>query len=221
MRISDRPIKWLAPIALAGMLASCENFQTVSVDDGPTPIPKAMHVMADGVDLAIGAPNGFCIDRASVEENGNGAFLLLSDCYVVASSGKAARMPISTILTASISPTGLAGSESGLRPALEALGQLLATPAGVPLLGKSRVNGAISILETKQTDTALYLLVEDTAFSDNTGISNRYWRAFSEVNGRLVALSVTGYSDTDPDEDRSLRVIRAFMQSIVDVNTVS
>lgn len=221
MRISDRPIKWLAPIALAGMLASCGDFQTVSVDDGPTPIPKAMHVMAGGVDLAIVAPNGFCIDRASVEENGNGAFLLLSDCYVVASTGKAARMPISTILTASISPTGLAGSESGLRPALEALGQFLETPVGVFSLGKSRVNGAISILETKQTDTALYLLVEDTAFSDNAGISNRYWRAFSEVNGRLVALSVTGYSDTDPDEDRSLRIIRAFMQSIVDATTVS
>jgi len=102
-----------------------------------------------------------------------------------------------------------------------ALGQFLATPVGVFSLSKSQVNGAVSILQTKQTDTALYLLVEDTAFNGGAGMSTRYWRAFTEVNGRLVALSVTGYSDSDRDEKRSLRIIRDFMQAVVNANTAT
>lgn len=221
MRIFDRPIKWLVPLALATMLASCGDFQTGSVPDGPTPIPKAMHVIAGGVDLVIAAPKGFCIDRATVVENDNGAFLSLSDCHLVQSTGQAARMPISTILTVSISPTGLVGRENGMKPALTALGDFLATPVGVFTLGKSQVNGAVSILATKQTEVALYLLVQDTAFADGAGVSNRFWRAFTEVNGRLIGFSVTGYLDSDPDEARSLRIIRALVQSTIDANSPS
>ena len=188
---------------------------------GPTPIPKAVRVSAGDVPVVIASPDGFCIDRATITETASGAFMFLSDCRVIASTGNAARVPISSILTASISPTGLAGSENGMKTALDTLGQFFATPVGVFTLGKSHVSGAVSILQTKQTDTALYLLVEDNAFDDDAGVSNRYWRAFTEVNGRLVALSVTGYTDDDPEEERSLRIIRAFVQAVVDANAAT
>ncbi len=218
MRIFNFLTKGAALVALSVVVA-CTGVQDTAT--GPTPIPKAVRVTAGDVAIVIASPNGFCIDRATIAETVSGAFMFLSDCRVVASTGKAARMPISSILTASISPSGLAGSENGMKPALDTLGQFLATPVGVFTLGKSHVNGAVSILETKQTDTALYLLVEDKAFSDDAGVSNRYWRAFTEVNGRLVALSVTGYSDSDPEEKRSLRIIRAFVQAVVDANAAS
>ena len=219
MRIFNRLTRGAALVALFAVFA-CTGVQQNGAT-GPTPIPKAVRVVAGDVEVVIASPNGFCIDRATIDENSRGTFMFLSDCRVVAGTGKAARMPISTILTASISPTGLAGSENGMKPALNALGQFLATPVGVFTLGKSHVNGAISVLQAKQTDTALYLLVEDKAFTDSTGVSNRYWRAFTEVNGRLVGLSVTGYSDSDPEEARSLRIIRAFVQAIVDANAVT
>ncbi|OUS07522.1 hypothetical protein A9Q96_06330 [Rhodobacterales bacterium 52_120_T64] len=218
MRIFKFLTKGAALVALS-VLVACTGVQDTAT--GPTPIPKAVRVTAGDVAVVIAAPDGFCIDRATIAESTKGAFMFLSDCRVVASTGKASRVPISSILTASISPTGLAGSENGMKPALGALGQFLATPVGVFSLSKSQVNGATSILQTKQTDTALYLLVEDNAFSDEAGVSNRYWRAFTEVNGRLVALSVTGYSDSDPEEKRSLRIIRSFMQAIVDANTAT
>ena len=218
MRIFKFLTKGAALVALS-VLVACTGVQDTAT--GPTPIPKAVRVTAGDVAVVIAAPDGFCIDRATIAESTKGAFMFLSDCRVVASTGKASRVPISSILTASISPTGLAGSENGMKPALGALGQFLATPVGVFSLSKSQVNGATSLLQTKQTDTALYLLVEDNAFSDEAGVSNRYWRAFTEVNGRLVALSVTGYSDSDPEEKRSLRIIRSFMQAIVDANTAT
>jgi hypothetical protein len=209
-------------VALAGLtfLIACTGAQQESAS-GPTPIPSAVRVSAGDVELIISAPTGFCIDRATIDENARGTFMFLSDCRVVASTGKAARVPISAILTASISPPGLVGRENGMRPALAALGQFLTTPLGAFTLSKSHVDGATSVLQTKQTDVALYLLVQDVAFEGSAGLSNRYWRAFTEVNGRLVALSVSGYSDSDPEEARSLRIIRGFVQAIVDANVPS
>jgi len=218
MRTFKTLTKGAALVALSVVVA-CTGLQNTAT--GPTPIPKAVRVSAGDVAVVIASPGGFCVNRATITENANGAFMFLSDCRVVANTGQAGRIPISAILTASISPSGLAGSEKGMQAALGTLGQFLATPVGVFSLGKSQVNGAVSVLQTKQTDTALYLLVEDVAFSDDAGVSNRYWRAFTEVNGRLVALSVTGYSDADPDEKRSLRIIRDFMQAIVDANTAT
>lgn len=207
-------------LAFLTVLIACTGGEQDSAS-GPTPIPKAVRVSAGGVELVIASPNGFCIDRATIAENSRGTFMFLSDCRVVASTGKAGRVPISAILTASISPTGLVGSEYGMQPALSALKQFLTTPVGAFTLSKSHVDGSTRILQTKQTDAALYLLVEDTAFDGSAGLSNRYWRAFTEVNGRLVALSVTGYSDSDPEEERSLRIIRGFVQSIIDANVTS
>ena len=209
-----------AALAALSIMFACTGLQRDGAT-GPTPIPNSVRVSAGEVELVISAPNGFCIDRATIDQNIRGTFLFLSDCRVVASTGKAARVPISAILTASISPSGLAGSENGMKPALEALAQFLVTPVGTFSLSKSHVNGSTTILETKQTDVALYLLVEDVAFNDSAGLSNRYWRAFTEINGRLVALSVTGYTQKDPEEARGLRIIRSFVQAIIDGNVTS
>ncbi len=212
--------KGAALVALSVILTACGNLENTA-PEGPTPIPKAVRVEAGDAEVIVASPAGFCIDRATIDENARGTFMFLSDCRVVSASGKAARIPISSILTASISPTGLVGRENGSKAALTALGAFFETPVGLFSLGKSHVDGAVSILETKQTDAALYLLVEDKAFTDSAGVSNRYWRAFTEVNGRLVAFSVTGYSDVDLEEKRSLRIIRDFVQATLNANTAT
>ncbi len=201
-------------------LIACDALETTT-PEGPTPIPKAVRVEAGDTQIVVASPKGFCINRATIEENPRGAFMFLSDCRVVSKSGKAARIPISSILTASISPTGLVGRENGQKAALDALAGFFETQVGLFSLGKSHVDGAVSILASKQTDAALYLLVEDKAFADSAGVSNRYWRAFTEVNGRLVAFSVTGYTDVDPEEKRGLRIIRDFVQATLDANTAT
>jgi len=204
-------------LALGVLLLGCSVGPTA---DGrfPSPIPQSVQVAVGGVPLTIAAPPGYCVDRATVDENPRGVFMFLSDCQRVASTGLMARMPLSAILTASISPTGLAGSDAGLKPALGNLGEFLASPIGLFSMGKSNVDGAVKILTAKRSNVALYLLVEDSAFHDPAGASNRYWRAFTEINGRVVTLSVTSYARNDPDEARALRVMRAFMQATRDAN---
>ena len=215
MRIFKTFLKGAALVVFSGALLGCvEGPATV----GPTPVPKAVSVTAGDTPIVIAAPDGFCVDRATIDENSQGTFMFLSDCRVISEGGATARLPISAILTASISPTGLAGSEQGMEPALTSLKGFLSSPLGLFTLSKSNMDGATRILSAKQSDVALYLLVQDTAFTGEAGASNRYWRAFIEVNGRLVALSVTGYAKGDTGEERSLRIIRAFVEAIVIAN---
>lgn len=219
MLIFKTIIKGAALVALSAFLAGCAS-DSVGVNPFANPIPQAVNVTAGDTPIIVAAPPGFCVDRATVEENSGGAFMFLSDCHIP-EDGIGARTPITAILTATISPTGLPGVEAGLKPALTSLSQFLESPVGLFSMGKSQVEGAVSIIEAKQSERALYLLIEDTAFNDDAGASNRFWRAFTEIKGRLVALSVTGYARNDTEEARALRIIRAFMQITIDANTIS
>lgn len=225
MRISDLIPKPVLLCILTTVLVGCTgDFGTGSNSAiGINQISKSVVVKAGGTEVIVVAPDRFCVDKATVDENPRGVFMFLSDCQIVenSSGNRLARLPVSAILTASISPTGMAGSENGMKPALTALRGFLESEVGTFTLGKSNVEDATKILSVKQTDNALYLLVQDSAFRDEAGASNRYWRAFSEVNGRLVALSVTGYAHNDSEEKRSLAVIRAFMQAVLDANVSS
>ncbi len=211
-------IKGAALVALSVLVAGCAS-NSAGINPFANPIPQAVNVTAGDTHIVVAAPPGFCVDRATIEENPGGVFMFLSDCHVP-EGGTGARTPITAILTATISPTGLPGVEAGLKPALTSLSQFLESPVGLFSMGKSQVEGAVSILEAKQSERALYLLIEDTAFNDNAGASNRFWRAFTEIRGRLVALSVTGYARNDTDEARALRIIRAFMQVTIDANAI-
>lgn len=205
--------------ALSLILFGCDGGQE-HLSPGVDPVPRAVTVSSANVPIIIAAPQGFCVDRATIDESPQGVFMFLSDCHI-RENGRGARTPITAILTASVSPSGLPGVEQGLQPALTALSQFLDTPVGAFSLSKSNIEGAASILESKQSDRALYLLINDAAFNDQAGASNRFWRAFTEINGRLVALSVTGYNGNDTDEERALRIIRAFMQTTLDANVVT
>lgn len=218
MSIFNKTLKGAALVALSAILASCVG-TPAHTPAGQSPIPQAVSVTAGDVAVVIAAPQNFCVDRATIDENARGVFMFLSDCRIVETTGKAARTPISAILTASVSPSGMVGREAGTQAALTELRSFLSSPVGLFSMGKSNVDGAVSILKAKQSDHALYLLVQDTAFSDAAGASNRYWRAFTEINGRLVAISVTGYARGDTDEERSLRIARAFMQQILNANS--
>lgn len=212
-------IKGAALVALSVLVAGCAS-DSAGINPFANPVPQAVNVTAGDVPIVVAAPPGFCVDRATIEENPGGVFMFLSDCHVP-ENGVGTRTPITAILTATISPTGLPGVEAGLQPALTSLSQFLETPVGLFSMGKNQVEGAVSILEAKQSERALYLLIEDAAFSDDAGASNRFWRAFTEIKGRLVALSVTGYARNDTEEARALRIIRAFMQVTIDSNAVT
>ena len=178
-------------------------------------------VRAGGTDIVIKGPPGFCIDERLVDEARVGAFAFLSDCTLNPDAGgpTIARVPISAVLTASVSNKGMPGSEAGLPAALTQLQSFLETPFGQLTLSKSRDPRTLTVISIERTDRAVFAFVEDLTQTSRTGESPRFWRAFTEVGGRLVALSATGYNASDPEQARIKRIIEAFVDTMHAANS--
>lgn len=101
-----------------------------------------------------------------------------------------------------------------MEAALSQLQTFLETPFGQLTLSKSHNPATLTVISITRTDNAVYAFIEDRTLTTRTGESPRFWRAFTEVGGRLVALSATGYNAADPDQARIKRIIEAFVASM-------
>ena len=197
------------------ILLALTTFLTACAFSPTEGIMRARVVNAGGVDVVITGPDGFCIDERLVDEARVGAFIFLSDCAANPGEGPSiARVPISTVLTASISNKGLPGSEESMPAALTQLKSFLETPFGQLTLSKSRNPETLNVISITRTDNAVYAFVEDRTPTTHTGESPRFWRAFTEVNGRLAALSATGYNAADADQAPTKAVLEAFVAAL-------
>lgn len=195
-------------LALLPFLAAC----SFSPTEG---IMRARVVDAGGVDVVVAGPQGFCIDERLVDEARQGAFIFLSDCAANPGDGPSiARVPISAVLTASISNKGLPGAEENMGAALAQLQSFLETPFGQLTLSKSRNPATLNVISITRSDNAVYAFVEDRTPTTHTGESPRFWRAFTEVNGRLAALSATGYNAADADQERVKAILEGFVAAL-------
>lgn len=202
----------LALILACGLLAACFS---------PTRgILTSTVVSAGGRDVVVAGPAGFCIDRRTGVENSAGAFIILADCAQT-SAGQATieDVPLSAVLIATVTPSGLLGArEHGAAGAFGDLEAFLRSPAGLPSLGKGREPGAVRIVTSFTRSDALYLLIEDSAAPSGAGLSPRFWRAFTEVNGRLASLSVNSFAGADPNETRARDIAIAFVAAMQGAN---
>jgi len=205
-------LRVLFVLTSVGFLSACAFSPTEGIS-------REVTVKTAGADVVIAGPEGFCIDERTTDQSRAGAFVFLSDCAMTENAGPTiARVPISAVLTASVSNSGLPGIERGRETALADLQGFLETPIGQASLGKSGNVLTISVLSITRTENAVIAFIEDTTITTTTAESPRFWRAFTEVGGRLVALSATGYNRSDPEQARIEQIILAFINSLQAAN---
>lgn len=214
MRISE-----LVAVAALPLLAACAGL------DAAGTAPNQTTVMAGGERITVLAPAGFCVDRSSTSVNSAGAFVLVSDCQLLSSARAAdtsvagsdgtetAREPVGAALTASLSPTGL-GEAGPATNSLSDLARYARTPEGLAVIGRGGRSQGVRLLESAERDGVLYLYVEDRGPGPLPGSDLRYWRAFFEVKGRLVAVSQLGFAGSGIDRQSGLNLVSAFVQAI-------
>jgi len=202
----------LSLVLICGLLAACFS---------PTRgILTSATVSAGGRDVVIAGPAGFCIDSHTGVENQAGAFVILADC----GQNDAGRVtiedvPLSAVLIASVTPSGLLGArERGAAGAFGDLEAFLRSPVGLPSLGKGREPAAVRIVSSFTQSDALYILVEDRAAPVGAGLSQSFWRAFTEVNGRLASLSVNSLAGADPNETQARAIAIGFVAAMQAAN---
>lgn len=159
--------------------------------------PQRAAFQARGRRVVVEPPSGFCLATDSLNVAGGAAFVLVADC---ADAGRA----FPGILTVSVSDRSMADSQGGSGRALVDLQSFLTTPEGLALLGRGEGSAQVRVVETRKLGDALYVLVEDTSASALPILAPQFWRAFVDVNDRMVLTTISGFRDVAVDHDALL-----------------
>ncbi|MEO0931790.1 MAG: dihydroxy-acid dehydratase [Pseudomonadota bacterium] len=157
-----------------------------------TPIaPSRTVAFADGTVIAT-TPTGYCVDGGS-SQPANG-FAVMVPC---ATLGEDAAVPeVIGVATVQVGPAesgAVAGSEIALR-------DFLITDAGNALLSNIGKGEDVTILSTQAFNGRVMVHFTDKGTPPLPGLQGEEWRAFTDVNGRLVTIAVRGLA-TAPLQD--------------------
>jgi hypothetical protein len=194
----------LALLALAGCAATEPGAMVLN-----SLRPARAVVTAAGPSVTVVPPAGYCLTRDAASTTAEGIFLLAGDC-----ADRTAEDGPSGILTAAISfaPLFVPGQEK--RAELDRLEEFLSSPRGLALVGRGGDVTKLRIMETYREGEALILFVEDAGDQVLPVTAPRFWRAFLEVNGRMVSLSAARFRDGAGDDRDMLPVLRRFMDGL-------
>jgi hypothetical protein len=175
-------------------------------------------VTVSGQPVTIAAPRGFCVDHASTTVNTAGAFVLVSDCALLGETPTNG-VPVGAVLTASVSGGLAAGIPS--EQSLAELEAFFGTAQGRATVGRSGDAARTRVLQSRTRNNVLYVLVEDRGQQRIPGVEQRFWRAFLDVSGRMVALSVLGFQGAGVGPEQGLAYLQSFADAIQRANGIA
>lgn len=179
---------------------------------------------ARGREVAVEPPDGYCLDEKSITVSERSAFVPVADCMnspettILASNGDDLPRAFPGILTITVSGETALGAEPG---ALAAFESMLDSEPGGRLLGRGGGSEPGRVVATRRIDGALYVLVEEQeleAEGSDSILAPRFWRAFTEINDRMVLVTVSGFNDRPLAEDEMLVFLAAQMSVLRDAN---
>jgi hypothetical protein len=139
--------------------------------------------LLDGGVMAT-SPEGYCIDD-EVSKPAQG-FALLAPCVTLGAIAPAPSVVgVATVQVGPPDSGAVAGAEAALR-------DYLITEGGTGLLSPAGKAEDIEILSTQAFDGRVMVHFSDAGAPPVAGLQGEEWRAFTDVNGRLVTIAVRG-----------------------------
>lgn len=163
-------------IALVGIaaLAACD------------PVAVAQPVALLTGDLVVTPPAGYCADPVSSRLRAG--FAVFAPCVTLGTDA-----PVPSIIGVAIVQAGdtgsamVTGGETGLR-------DFLTSPQGAGLLSKGS-GATITVISSQTSGGRVTVHFRDTGAPPMDGLGPDEWRAFTDIGGRLVTVSVRGLDD--------------------------
>lgn len=148
---------------------------------GPTAPPVDRLAVRDGA-VEVQGPDGYCVDpRGSQPRAG---FVVLAGCAAI--SSRAVEPPLPGLLTVQVGEAGsamVAGNEAALL-------SLLTSEDGQAMLAQDGDAASVDILSHRRRTGVVAIAFEDRSAGEAPGLMPGEWRAFLDLRGRLVTLSV-------------------------------
>lgn len=201
-----------AVLAVAG-LAACDGARPpgpslATLFEGSAPaVPQlALH---GGDVLAVG-PNGYCADPdASSPAKG---FAIFASCAALgADVDKAALAGVATVQAGAIGSAIVAHKE-------EAFEAFLLASQGAATLSRANDPDTVEVQSTLVGAGAVSVRFTDTAPSDVAGEQALQWRAFVDIGGRLVTISVRGLKEAPLERAAGSTMLRQALAALIATN---
>ncbi|MEM1385570.1 MAG: hypothetical protein AAF713_03865 [Pseudomonadota bacterium] len=169
-----------------------------------------------GQSVTVMAAEGFCISPETIEADGDAAFLMLSECLPIVPAfelGVLEPVPLRkdravsrpSLMTISLSAEPLVEPALGRQAALSELGDFLRSAQGRRMLARHGEGDDIEIRDMRRIGDALYVQVTEP---EGLGFfAPDYWRAFLEVRGRPVLVTISGLAGRMPEPDQMLGLL--------------
>ncbi|MBE0412008.1 dihydroxy-acid dehydratase [Yoonia sp.] len=146
--------------------------------------PPVQSIALLGGEIVVTPPAGYCVDPSA----GRAAdgFAVIAACASLSEEG--ALPSVIGVATVQVGPpnSGIAyGEESGLR-------DLLVSDAGAKLLSATGNGDTITVVGSQVSGRVVSVHFNDIGPPPLTGLQSEEWRAFLNMNGRLVTVAVRG-----------------------------
>jgi hypothetical protein len=182
-----------------------------------TPATTRTVIDVAGQDIVIQGPPGFCVDKSVSQTGGDTVFVLLGSCRAVSPSTRAPEPAVKALLTASVSGTGQGAL---VRDSTVSMDKFFRSVTGRTALSRESDPATVKVLETFQNDDLFFLRARDSSAGIVPGAADDYWRAYFDLAGQIVSVSVIGFTETPLAPEKGLDTLRDFADLIRQSNGI-
>jgi hypothetical protein len=149
-----------------------------------TPPPPSQSVSLAMGEIIATSPSGYCVDGVASQPAQD--FAMLAPCATLGAAGGVPEVVgVATVQVGPQASGQIAEDEIALR-------DYLITDAGAALLSQSGDADDINILSTQAFSDQVMVHFTDRGAPPVAGLQREEWRAFRNINGRLVTIAVRG-----------------------------
>lgn len=161
-------------------------------------------------EMTLAAPMGYCVDPSARHRSSQGDFVLFGSCAAISGDASAPHPAYRAMLSATVGPKAAAPLVRSF-PAFESF---FHSSAGRAAIARSGLAQDVDILSVKQQDDMMLLKIRDRSASREAPVSPVYWRAITDLDGRIGALSVLPLQGAAMSDNQQIALLRSFDASI-------
>lgn len=140
----------------------------------------------------------------------------MGSCAAISGSARAADPGVPTVLTVAVARKGSASTP--VREQYARLEEFLATPSGRSAMARDGKPDSVEILETKRRGGALLIHARDSSGGRIDQARDTYWRAITDVNGRLITVSALSFDSRPVSSATARRTVEDTTRAIRALN---
>lgn len=197
------------------ILFVCILYLSACVGTVDPSLPKAVSLLSGDKKIIISSPKGFCVDQKLANKVKGSTTVFVIDCIEIKSSTGivTTRRPVSAILTATV-----IDFQSDEITDIGRLEEILTRKPGINFLSRINTTALIKVHEIATQNRLLFFLVEQRGSNTDVKQSNYFWRVFFFIEGRIVSMTASNFSDNINARKKLKRLISEFANNTMAAN---